>query len=230
MALVTLSTLRTSARRKADMVGSTFVSDSELTEYINKSIAELYDILVSAYGEDYFVASATFTGTGAESYLLTAAPISISNFYKLKGLDVNDGGSWVSLRSFQFSERNRRENVGAGNVADDYRYRIAGDRLYFEINNPPPTGMQFKLWYIPTPTALSADGDTFDGKNSWEEYVTLDVGIKCLIKEESDTSALAAQKQACLRRITEMAANRDVGEPHRVIDIHATRDREDFWY
>lgn len=230
MALVTLTTLIQNARRKADMIGSTFVSDAEVTDYINKSIGELYDILVGAYGEDYFVSSATFTSTGATSYVIASSPVSISNFYKLKGIDINDGGQWMSLRSFMFNERNRRQPTASGSVYDNYRYRIAGDSIHFEQNNPPPTGTQFKVWYIPLPTALSSGSDTFNGQNSWDEYVALDVGIKCLIKEESDISELMRQKMDCQKRIIEMAPNRDVGEPQRVTDVEATRDREDFWY
>lgn len=230
MALVTLTTLIENSRRKADMVGSTFVSDAEVTDYINKSIGELHDILVGAYGEDYFVTSAIFTSTGAASYVITAAPVSISDFYKLKGIDIDDGGQWMTLRSFMFNERNRRQPVASGSLYDNYRYRIAGTRIYFEQNNIPPTGTRFQVWYVPLPATLSSGAQTLDGVNSWDEYVALDVGIKCLVKEESDISALMAQKQAVLKRIVEMAPNRDAGEPQRVTDVEATRDREDFWY
>ena len=219
MALVTLTTLIQNARRKADMIGSTFVSDAEVTDYINKSIGELYDILVGAYGEDYFVSSATFTSTGATSYVIASSPVSISNFYKLKGIDINDGGQWMSLRSFMFNERNRRQPTASGSVYDNYRYRIAGDSIHFEQNNPPPTGTQFKVWYIPLPTALSSGSDTFNGQNSWDEYVALDVGIKCLIKEESDTRALENQLRQMDGELELMKEQRDASMAQQVVDM-----------
>ena len=56
MAIVELSTLKQRAQRRADMVNSSFVSDGEIKDYVNSSIAELYDFLVKSY-EDYFVAT-----------------------------------------------------------------------------------------------------------------------------------------------------------------------------
>ena len=47
---ITLAELRTQARNRADMESSEFVTDTELTDYINSSIAELHDILIQSYG------------------------------------------------------------------------------------------------------------------------------------------------------------------------------------
>jgi len=50
----TLGTIRTTVRQRTDKVNSQFVTDPELNGYINSSIQELYDLLIGAYGEDYF--------------------------------------------------------------------------------------------------------------------------------------------------------------------------------
>lgn len=70
----------------------------------------------------------------------------------------------------------------------------------------------------PATTTLGGgvDDDRFDGINGWEEYVVVDAAIKCLIKEESDISALMAQKMALKTRIEQMADDRDVGEQEYV--------------
>ena len=49
---ITLAELKAQARERADMEGSCFVSDSQLTTFINNSIAELHDILIQAYDGD----------------------------------------------------------------------------------------------------------------------------------------------------------------------------------
>ncbi len=52
---ITLTELKAESRQRADMENSNLVSDTELTTYINKSIAELHDLLSEAYGSEYFV-------------------------------------------------------------------------------------------------------------------------------------------------------------------------------
>lgn len=46
--------LRLAIRRRADMVGSAFVSDGELDAWIDLSISELHGILRAKYGDEYF--------------------------------------------------------------------------------------------------------------------------------------------------------------------------------
>ena len=53
-----LSQLQLEVRRRSDMENSQFVKDAELTNYINQSYTELYDLLVSIY-EDYYVTDFT---------------------------------------------------------------------------------------------------------------------------------------------------------------------------
>jgi len=55
LASITLSQLRTRCKQQADMENSTFISDTELNNYINESIEELRDILIKNFGEDYYV-------------------------------------------------------------------------------------------------------------------------------------------------------------------------------
>ena len=50
----TLAQLIVRVRQRADMVGSAFVSDSEIVDYINVAMAEIHDLLVTKY-EDYYV-------------------------------------------------------------------------------------------------------------------------------------------------------------------------------
>ena len=70
---ITLAELRTQSRQRADMENSNFISDTELTSYINNSIAELHDIMAEAYGSEYFVTTTTFSVTsGDDTYSLPA--------------------------------------------------------------------------------------------------------------------------------------------------------------
>ena len=79
------------------------------------------------------------------------------------------------------------------------------------------------LWYVPTITKLVNDADLLDGVNGWEEYIILDSAIKCMVKEESDPSALLAQLQLVKDRIATMSKDRDQGEPQKTTDIIGSR-------
>lgn len=219
----TLSELRTQVRQRADMVNSTFVSDSELNGYINKSYAELYDLLVRQYGEDYNVSSQTITTDSTNvNYALAA------DFYKLIGVDLLISGTigtqsadYVTLVPYQFAERNRYSAAVVGLVqpTNNFRYKILGNNINFI---KPDANRSVVIYYHPRITPLSGDSDTVDGVNGWEEYIIVDAAIKCLAKEESDTSELQLEKQILEKRITEMAAQRDTGFSERVSDVQYT--------
>lgn len=214
---VTLASIRTQAQQRSDMVNSTFISTTEWNSYISNSYKELYDILVGAYSGDYYVATAfTFASDGTnDSFALP------TDFYKLLGLDLqlgSTGDSWVTIRPFNFADRNRYAvpNFQSFYGITNLRYRLRGSSLWL---TPIPSGGQtFRVWYIPEPASLVNDTDTLDGISGWEEYIIVDAAIKAKDKEESDVSILMAQKQALLIRIESMAQNRDAANPSTVAD------------
>lgn len=221
---VTLLELKTRARERSDMETSDFVTDSELTGYINSSLAELYDLLVSAYGEDYFLADpfAITTSNNISDYALP------DDFYKLKGVDAKINGSdWYSVRPFNFNERNRNQDVTWGLIGGpNVRYRIMGSKIKL---SPLPNGAYpLQLWYVPSAPVLAVDADEFNDVNGFSEYVIVDAAIKMLQKEESDVSVLMAQKMTLKRRLEEMSLNRDAGQPESVSDIYA--ENNEFWF
>ena len=78
------------------------------------------------------------------------------------------------------------------------------------------------MWYIPRCPELVADDDEFNGISGWEEYVIVDVAIKMLQKEESDTSVLAAQKANLKKRIEQMSSDRDTGIAETITDVRSS--------
>lgn len=224
---VTLSSIRTQARQRADMVNSSFVTDSELNGYINNSAAELYDLLVQKFGNDYYLSTSNITADGTNDQF--SLP---TDFYKLVGVEIQvTGNDWITLRPFMFQERNRYSTAISRTIygVTDIRYRVQGSNMRFA---PIPTANQvFRLWYVPVITTLVSDSDTLDGVNGYEEYVIVDAAIKCLQKEETDCSVLLTQKQALIKRVEEAAENRDSGGGDRISDVRRTDyDRFVSWY
>lgn len=222
---LTLAQLRTLARQESDMENSTFISDSEFNAYINQSYYELYDLMVQKYGDDYFSNTVSFTTDGtSETYALPNGTnySAASAFYKLIGVDLalssTAQNSWVTIRRFNMSERNRYSvpNFQSFYGVTNLRYRLNGANLFF--TPIPQAGQTVRLWYIPRLTILAADGDTCDGISGWNEYIIVDAAMKALGKEESDVSVLMARKAALIQRIEAAAENRDAANPMTVAD------------
>ena len=298
MRLSTVSELESRARRAADMEASSFVTDAEVRGYVNDGLAELWDLLVGAYGEDYFLQQATFTLASASE--TTALP---ADFYKLRGVDLAlSGTNYLPVNKYNWRRRNRGVYYPGGAAVGthvDIEYRLEQNKLRFT----PGTGQTYngRIWYVPTspvlqkwaaiatgdvnaagdsititahnfrnngtarvsstdtpPAGLTAGADywvqvsdtntvqmalsedgaavditdtgtgvhtlqsTFDGINGWEEYAVVWAAIKCLSKDESDTSAQERQLGRLRMRLEEMAEDRDIGEPETVTDIYAS--------
>lgn len=200
----TLLQLRDRAKQESDNVNSSFLTDAEWNTNINASYFELYGLLVTAYGNDYAVQSPssgfTIATDGVNEFF--ALP---SDFFKLLGVDLQlTTGNYLTLKPFQFSERN----------------------AWTPYNNQiPAAGQTVRVFYVPKLTPLAADGSTLEGVNGWEEYIIVDAALKALAKEESDVSVMAARKAALLQRLNDEMEARDTGMPMRVADTLYNQSR-----
>lgn len=301
--VVTVQDLINQIRSEADMQYSGFLSDLELATYINNSSKELYDLLVGAYGEDYYLAlPANFnTDNINDKFPLPDGVLTFNDqfgnpfvpppFYKLTGVDLQLGAtpqSYVTLRTFPFGERNK---YAVPNFASFYgftniRYRLYGSNPQMIWFTPlPAAGLTLRIWYAPrapnvvssfvstgvintttvttadlltpqvgqnifgpgipantTITAIATPGtltisntltagftnavlqvfnytQTLDCFSGWEEFIVVDCAIKALGKEESDVTVLGLRKDALVKRIEGIAANRDEGSAAKTVDV-----------
>jgi len=231
---VPLSTLRTRVQRAADIEGSTArFPSSELNDYINESLAELYGLIIGAYGQDYYRRTFTFTTNGASaSYPLP------NDFLSVISVDVPLGGNLViTAKTYSENERNLYKffPFGAWTLHQPLFYRLTGA---FDSSGSTPQTITFtpqpsgpytvNVNYVPVPTKLVDDLNTFDGVAGWEEYVVLDAAMKCATKNQEWEllQALAARKQGMRERVEAMAAEHNAGTPERVQDIY--RDIDNF--
>lgn len=200
---------------------TTYIAKSTWVEWANAAYQELYDKLIEAYGEDYYVASEqTITTDGTNSTFALN-----ENFYKLLGVDyLSNTNAGVSGRAtiwrYNFAERNQYAlpNLyapGRGVL----RYRIQGSNIAI-IPRPPAANQTLYLTYAPLLTLLSADGDTFTLGNGWEEWIKAAVAMKALGKEESDMGPALALLQRQEERLTTIKNGRDAGAPQTTVDVY----------
>jgi len=230
---MSLGQLRLESQQRADRVNSQFVTLPEWNAYINQSMFELYDILITAY-EDYYIAPPAYftTASGSQQYNLpnginvfqdeTGANYVPENMYKLVGVDLglnNANNGFVTVSKFNFIDRNKYVYPNTASTiygVFNMQYRVMGDKL--QLIPAPSANQPMRLWFIPTKQQLLKDTDILKGFSGWTEYIIVDAAIKALQKEESDVSVLMAQKVALKQRIQEAASNRDAGQPDRISD------------
>jgi hypothetical protein len=213
-------------RQRTNMENCQFVTDQEIVDLLNRAHNELYDIVVGT-NEDYFVNSFPVTlAAGTDAYALPA------DFYKVLGVDLNiDAERSISLKKFQFTERNRyKTTIYAPHIpASIYQYHVVGTDLKFIPK--PREAKGATLWYVPLPKkfvlvaqvpAVDTETTSLDLRLAmYDDYLTLDAAINVLVKEETDASVLMAEREVIKQRIIQYVTNRDVNEPERVTDSYS---------
>lgn len=157
---------------------------------INESYAELYDLIIMAFGNYYITESTITLVPGTASYALPA------DFYKLVTLDMLSGTQYNSL--FPYNELERNSTLSTATSI--------------------PNGT-VRMRYIKAPTKWTVDADLVDCIAGWESLLITDVAIMMLDKEESDTDRLERRRIREYKRIEQMAQNRDITMPGRITDV-----------
>ena len=160
---VNLTELRTLARQRADQENSQFVTDTEITRYLNNSWGELYNLIIENFNDDYYTTSNTFSLTsGTDTYDLP------SDFYKSRGVDlVVTSTESVPLRRYNWAQWTRNSVTV---YARDYRYRIQKGSIVFTPS--PSSNDSIKLWYIPSPKRLLSKTTTAITRGSTTMWTT----------------------------------------------------------
>lgn len=221
MAFVTLQTLLDRIRSRTDKVNDPWITDTELTAFINSAKNELDDLLVGTF-EDYYTASVTFTLTpGSQNYSLST--LTGGTYYKTLGVDQSISGRWVDVKPYNFVERNRYQVYANSpyrfqSGTSNYRYKAVGVNLSIL---PVPTGSdRMQLTYVPLQANMSATTDTYQDHNGWSEYIVIRSSISVKDKGEEDTAVLQQDLERLRARIMAMAPNRDAGEVAKVVDVN----------
>ncbi len=193
--LVTRSELATRIRARAKMESSDFASEAELNTLITEAVAELFDLLVSARGQEYYRSGARlFTTPGMALYELPP------NFYKSLAVSAAEGrvidshfspetptglffsttvvgfddsrGQWLNLDPFSPAESAALRSItGASPFAT--RYRLSGLQLtplstggaFIELRPTPSVLFTVQLDYIPV---CNNEPDSGAGEITWD--------------------------------------------------------------
>ena len=241
---INLGYLRYQAKLRADMLRSKFVTDDEWNIELNNSNMELYDLLVTKFGEDYFLAPPLiFSSNSSLAYPLPNGTnyANAPGCFKVYGMDFNSYGAqinntqgWVSMSRFNWADHNKYNillGAASNNVSGQYcslQFREMGDQVYIIPTN---SGQYFRLWYVPLNKQLLQDTDMLPfGYSAWWEYVVCDAAAKSLAKKQfmDQAQELLNRKAALEVRIETTAANRNVGQPNTATNSRSTMGDPNF--
>lgn len=207
--LVSLLDLRTEIRSRGNLENSQAITNIELDSWINRSLTKLYGMLIGARTEMYFKKTYSFPlVSGVNKY-----PMPTDFGDTLLGVDyVLNGSQRFSLTRYNFKQRNKFNNLVGYNFANmNLQYNLEGDYIEFiPLINQLGT---IEIFYVPVCPKLTADGDTFNFRNGYEEYIILDVLMKAKEKLEEAVDSTAALLMKEEDRVRRESAERDEGEP-----------------
>lgn len=232
---MSLLSLRTASKQKADRIDSEFVTDSEWNTFIGLAMYELYDLLIGCDVDLFMAPRVKFNVTnnqfiyplpdGLITFTSTAnTPFIAAPFYKLLGVDLalnTSNNAFVTVSKYNLIDRNNYVYPNSNSTVYgvfNLQYRLMSNNIEFI---PTPTaGQTIQLLYIPRLPEMIQDTDISTiGFSGWLQYAIVRAAKYALDKEESDTSKLDAELLYLKGRIEETAVNRDEGRPDTISDV-----------
>lgn len=207
---ITIPDLALRARRRADMVGSSFVTDSEVDGYAEQAWREFYMRLVSKF-EDYFVEKDSIGISAGIGFLVLGA-----DFLKVRGVRHPD--------EYFLGRVDVKEipNIATrGRTGKPTHYWVHGS---FRTNSPRievfPTNdvsRTVDVYYVPLWSLADVTAGSVRFVAGWDEYIVLSMAIKMKDKEESDCSVIMAERAQLLEVIEKSMTPLDAAEPGAVV-------------
>lgn len=207
-----------------------FVPDSgsgSVVTLINGALAELYDLLISAGGHEYYVVDAPISiVAGTSIYPLPA------DFYQLQTVHLEwSSNDWEPVPAFEQGERMRLVNFVTWGRRTPKGFRLRGAQTLaadaeasIEFLPTPSVAVTGRVRYIPVFQPLtSLSNDYFATVNGWQKLVALKVAIELRAVAKLDSADLAALYQEQLARVQGLADQRAQGSTPQVVDAEAYR-------
>lgn len=203
---VTLGTLVTRCKQRADLENDTHIADSEWKALISEMNGEM-QLVVAETGYRYFDTEATITATGAASYSLPADHLStIAIEYVIDGAGRRRALDEIMSQEYP---------AVIGVTGEAFYFALVGQviELY-----PKPASGSYKHRYLPQPPDLSgsADGTAVDVVTpDGEAFLIWGTAVKALAKSESDVRLAMSEREAARSRLSTWASMRSFHQPRR---------------
>ena len=180
------------------MENSLFISDAEITHYLNDEIAAIYAKMVNIDdGALFGKPSPTLVKVGDNAYQLP------SDFMRLVDVNIFTGNRWVEASE---ADPQNYYQLLSDTYTGDY------DTRYFLHRNNPQNRYELFIFpekevanigvrYIQEADTLSLGSDTLNWPSNWHLGAVLGAAAQCLIKEESDPTAVLFERDRVVDRV-----------------------------
>lgn len=216
-----LTNLTADVRKLCDVQGTSGTQrhpDADITEYLNRAVGSYHRLLTSAVPDARFLASATVTtSSGTSSYTLTSS-FSVTDLDSLFSVEIDAEGVKRWLTAWDPHEHAHLSDTNLISNGIPTTYRLQADNM---VLLPTPGGAYtVTIWYITTPTMLSAGGDTIDTISRLDEYVTCYAAQFIAAKDRQWDlyDRMGARVGALAAEVAEVGRSRDRNSPARVVD------------
>lgn len=209
-----VSGLTARVRSRCDMVGSGFVTDAEILDWMEAAWQELYGIASIQY-EDLLVQVVDLSlAQGSSTLSLGAA----ADMKRLRAFRIKNENflTPISIREMQGLDR-------AGRVGRPEFYWLNGGMSIPAATILPPADRAYTITCYFQPAIQLADVaigvSSIPQLAGWDEYVVLSAAIKCKDKEESSVAVLVGERTSLLTIMQSTWTPMDTSEAGRVVRI-----------
>lgn len=198
----------------------TFAIDTELTSYINEALSELHALLLTVHRPGTFgTVDAGVIVDGTQSKILISST-TITDFGRLVKVSIQWADRFVAFQpGDRITEVQYVNPIAWTPFNVRYYLSVDGTNTAILFDRPPLNDTIILLTYIRSAPVL--DDDVKTSWLGWDEYVILDVMLKCRDKEDDDGAALLAKKAQLEQRIRNHAEPLDMGHAATVADVRA---------
>ena len=212
----TRTQIRANVRRISDTGGTNALvrhPDADLNEYIDLALGALHRALSEGIVDQRLLSSTTVSLTsGTTAYALPAT------FDHLISVDLTANGHKSWLSAYEMHERAALTSPDVTTTGVPTLYRLRGSNIEYL---PSPSGSYTStLWYVPTPTQFTADGDTFDTINRLDTFLFAYAARFIGVRDKNTTLVgLCDELIGEMREdIKTVSRNRDKNSPPRIVD------------
>lgn len=223
MALTQTQTqLRDNVRKLCDIEGTSALArhpHADVNEYVNRGIAALHRKLTEAIPDQRLLSTQTITTVaGTSTYALG------STFETLISIDLTANGVKRWLTPYEMEDRPHLSDPDNVRTDYPYSYRLRGSNIELL---PTPGGIYtVNLWFVPAPSQLASNSDTYDTIARLDDYIILYAAT--IVTKKDRVWDLHDRCQRDLKELLDdvyrYARTRDMNLSPRVHDV-SRRDR-----
>ncbi len=221
----TTAELITAVRERADLVGSTAVSDAVIADYLTAAAGELCDLLVTVLGEDHFCKFYDWAVPAGQGYVDFTAYIQAFP-WRLMRVDRLLNNQRRPMHRFSLPDVVLSETAVDWSGCDP-RYDWRGTTLWFDLKNIGAETV--RVYFVPLPPVFdSTAGSTVLPHQymRWDRYLVVSAAIQCRDKQDSDVTMLVQERATIVSGIERLGAPKDTGQAPRQVRTRCDCDDE----